>query len=154
MKKVLMMVVVLVIAATQSGCFSYMAYQHNKGKVMAKKIRASGNEAAIKAFNNGDTTGIGIDVGALETLDSPEAVLLQAGGAVLDAAILYGVKEGVDSLNQSNSERNNSLTVNNGGNGNVNVTITQNDTTTQNTTDTRSYTSDSSANSHNDNSNR
>lgn len=101
---------------TQTGCFSYAAYQHNKKNVQVRKARLMGNDAAIKAFNNGDTVGIGIDISNWEVLK--EGPLLQTAAAIADAAAAYTVKEGLDGFNQRQI-----IVVNNSGDGTVNITI-------------------------------
>lgn len=104
------------ILLTQTGCFSYAAYQHNKKNAQVRKARLMGNEAAIKAFSNGDTVGIGIDISNWEVLK--EGPLLQAAGALADAAAAYTVKEGLDGFTQHQI-----IIVNNSGNGTVNITV-------------------------------
>ena len=150
--KVLAGLVIVAVLVGQTGCGTYMAHEYNRKNALLKKAQSLGNDVAIKAIqldNNG--VGIGIDVTLLDTLDTPKAWLVQGAGALVDAATIYAAEQGLSSLTQSSNEKDNSFTVNNGGNGSVSVNITQNTSTSTSTTDTRSNTSipDSSSNSHN-----
>jgi len=135
----------LAIMVFANGCMSYAVYKGSQRKVAERKALASGNEAAVKAIRLGDDgVGVGIDVTNLEALT--ERPWLQLGAALLDAAIVYGTKEAVDSLNSKEDDSNNA------GAGSVNISVSGSDDTTINVNTERDTTTTSTDNS--DNSNR
>lgn len=78
MKKILIVLAVLVIAAVSSGCASVASY-----KASADEI------SAIKAAElSGGGAGVGIDVTSLNALTLHP--VRQLGAAVLDAGVIYG----------------------------------------------------------------
>lgn len=147
--------VLALVILSQTGCFSYVAYDYNRKNAIVRKARLMNDDAAIKAVQLGNNgVGIGIDVTALESLGSVKALLLQTAAALGDAVVIGAAQEGLNSLNQSLSDKNNTLTINNNGDGYINVTITQNTSTTTINVDKRTTVSvsDNSQDSHDDSS--
>jgi len=108
---VLFLVTILVL---NSGCASYVTYKKSEKELYQGRILASGDERAMNALKAGvppkqairavdisNGVGIGIDLAATDIIT--EHPWLQAGAALLDAAIIYGAKEGIDHLNEHNS---------------------------------------------------
>jgi len=129
MKKSLISVALLMVAVVllNSGCASYMVYKNSKRNVALLRAIASGDEPAIKAIQLGDDgVGVGINVTALDTIK--ENPLGQAGAAILDAVVIYGIKEGVEYLNEKDDDdRNTSGDAN--GTGDITVNVDNSDDT-------------------------
>jgi len=119
-KAIMTVMLMAVIMLHVTGCASMMAYKKNQKSALLMKARTTGNAPAIKAIRSGDMIGIGIDVTAAEViLHSPKAFAIQAGAAAIDAAILYGISEGVESLNASRNDSNSGTKIANYGDNNT-----------------------------------
>lgn len=102
--------VALLLMAYGTGCASYLVLEQSKKRVSYKRAVARGDEAAIKAINMGEgTVGVGIDVTNLEALK--EQPLLQLGAAVLDALMIYGSYEGINSLGNNDKKQDDGNTI-------------------------------------------
>lgn len=144
----LIILLFLAIMISTTGCVAtYMSYKSSEREIVGERVIASGDETAIKAWKNGETVGLGVDVLATEVLTKHP--IRQVACAVADAAILYGAKEGLEYLVESTSSRDINVNVSNSDNINVTVssdndTSTDNDTVTTTTTSTKDASSDSS----------
>ena len=103
------LIAIIVLAYLCSGCCSYMVLEHSKSEI--RQIREQ-RAREIKADNNG--ARIAFDVTNLEAIKQHPIMQFVAGA--LDLAIGYGLKEGVESLNDDKSD---SATINVTGNGNT-----------------------------------
>lgn len=122
-EKMVMLVALVMLAISTSGCLSYMVMEQSRQKVALRKAIQTNNEAAIRAIRLGDDgVGVGINVLALEALT--EQPLKQLGAALGDALIIWGAYEGVQSINGDNNDTSNqdsgrdSNTISVNGNGN------------------------------------
>jgi len=130
MNKLILCIVFGFMMVSSSGCVSYLSYKDSQREIVGRRVAASGNENAIRAYAMGDTVGIGINVLAYEALT--EHPWRQLGAAILDAGTLWVLSEGIQELNsnRSKSRDSNGVTINGEGN---NVTIVNNsDNTTVN----------------------
>jgi hypothetical protein len=92
------------VLAINTSCVSYAAYKSNENNAFRSAAYATGDQEVIKSYHNGDVRGVGIDLTALDVIfHSPGAAVKQFGAAVADAAIIYGVKELADEINDSGS---------------------------------------------------
>ena len=138
MKKIIMSILLVGLVLTSSGCASYLSYKSSQRELMGKRVAASGNDAAIKAYANGDSVGIGVNVLAIESIK--EHPWRQLGAAVLDVGLLYAANEGIKSVNDNKNNSasgDTSVQVDVSGSDNLVTVFTDaNDTTTTSTTDT------------------
>ena len=117
----------LMVAMIGSGCMSYAVMKSSQSKIAYRRAVASGDAVAIKAVRMGDNgMAVGIDVSNLSALT--EQPILQFGAAILDALILYGSYEGIQSLRDNNSDNSdkNSMTIS-GDRNDVNITTINGD---------------------------
>lgn len=111
MKRIITSILLVVLVVSMTSCASYVSYKSSEREIVGESVIASGDEAAIKAWRSGDAAGIGVDVLATEAL--AKHPIRQLGAAVLDAGLIYGIKEGVEYLADRNSNR-----------GDINVSVT------------------------------
>jgi len=156
MKKTNIAILLLVLMVVCTGCetFSTAAYKSTKKELQAQRVMASGNEAAIKAWKNGDTVGIGVDILAADVI--MHRPIKQTAAAVADAAVIYAAKEGLEYLvgeiNASSSDSKDiNVTVSNSDNTSIDIS-SDNDTSTSSTTSTSSSTPTTTTDSSTDNS--
>ena len=141
MKKIILVGILAgLVCVTSSGCCSYMSYKSSERELIGRKIQASGDAGAIKAYNLGqDAVGIGVNVLAIESIT--EHPIRQILAAVADAGLLYAVGYGISELNTSsgdddadlpeNATDSNIIQVNNSDSGQVTITINPVVTTTE-----------------------
>lgn len=102
----------LVIAAFSlfsTGCVSHYAYKSNHKAVERLKVYETGDQKLIQAYNNGDVVGVGIDLTAVDVIfNSPATFFKQLGAGIIDAGLIYGASEAVDSINSERSSEDNS----------------------------------------------
>lgn len=106
---------------------SAQAFRSNRQKAYQETVRASGDVDMIRAYREDGINGLAIDLSTLDVVfHDPETFFKQMRAAVVDGAILYSVKEGVESINRSSSSTgDNSINVT-VSNGTANVTIISN----------------------------
>lgn len=119
MKELFKLICIPLLVLSMSGCASYMNVVSGKKELMGKRIHASGDEPAIKAYNLGNgNVGIGFDILATDVIKAHPFRTL--GAAVLDAGMAYGAYRGVEALSYSKEDNNGrELTVTTDGDGNI-----------------------------------
>ena len=119
MKNLVILACLPLMLLSMSGCASYMNVVSGKKELMGKRIYASGDEPAIKAYNLGNgNVGIGFDILATDVIKAHPFRTL--GAAVLDAGMAYGAYRGVEALSYSKEDNNGrELTVTTNGDGNI-----------------------------------
>lgn len=105
MKMVSIICLLLAVLMIGSGCASYYVLDGSRD-IRARRLAVeSNNEDAIRALDmGGEAVAFGIDVSNMEALK--ERPWLQAGAAILDAAILYAGVRGVQMLNDDDDSGN------------------------------------------------
>ena len=133
MNKIGMVLCVLMLVFSSGCVFLHNSMKASNKEVAIEKAVASGDEAVIKAVkldNNG--IGVGFDVYNWEAFVKHPVRNTVAGAA--DAAIAYGMYEGLQSLSQSVSV-NTSRDINITGSTDVTVTISGDSDSSNNSTD-------------------
>jgi hypothetical protein len=116
--RILTSVLVAGLVFMSSGCASHMSYKASQREIAEERIRFSGDEAAINALGKGipaeraikavrigeDGVGVGVDVSNMEALTRHP--WRQAGAALLDGLLMYGVYRGADELSRSGKDNN------------------------------------------------
>jgi hypothetical protein len=92
---IVMEILVAAMILLSSGCASYSSYNASSREL---------NSPAIRAVQLDGGAGIGVDIGAIDTL--MQHPIRQTLAALLDAGTLYAAIEGIDSLNGSDKEDN------------------------------------------------
>lgn len=132
-------ITVTLFAVISSGCVSYQAIQHTKGKIALRRAIETNNEKAIKSFNDGKGyQDAGIPVTAWDAVK--EEPLLHAGAGIADIFLVWGGAEGVkwmsDELKDDKPSNNRNTTVSVSNSENVNIEVNGDSTTTTTTTTT------------------
>jgi hypothetical protein len=117
MKKILASILLIAVMFCFTGC-SVMSYNSSREEMVREQVVASGDEAAIKAFQMNGTVGVAVDISAVKVLTKHP--IRQLGAALVDAGLLYGAYMGIESLTQNSSnDGNRNLTISTTGTGNV-----------------------------------
>lgn len=117
--KYIILTTILLSLVFASGCTA-IAYRDSEREIRMEKayynLSTSGvkDEAAIRAVRLNGGAGIGVDFTKSEVL--MKHPFRQAGAAVVDAGLLYGLYMGIDSISSSSSD---SRAVDVGGDGNT-----------------------------------
>ena len=138
-------ITVTLFAAISSGCVSYQAVQHTKGKIALRRAIETDNELAIRSLSDGKGyKDSGIIVTAWDAFK--EEPLLHAGAGIADIFLIWGGAEGIkwmsDELKDDKPSNNRNTTVNVSNSEGVSISVSG-DTTTTTTTTTTDYSDNS-----------